>query len=131
MDALQVFHLNHYNLSLVKIELKFFSTIEIAFFVGTIVSLSNLCHLTCLLTFFHVCNKATKFGQEKKRQYDHEFKEGGQRDANQVLSNGLLPTLFSALYLLECGYGERPIDFVNNYNSTWYSIAVVGKLVLK
>ena len=106
--------------------IKIFVSFCVAFFVGTIVALSNLCHLTCLLTFFHACNKATKFRHEQKRKCDQDFKEGGQRDANQVLSNGLLPTLFSAMYLLECGYGERPIDYLNNYNSTWYSIAVLG-----
>ena len=49
---------------------------EKAFFVGTLVTLSSLCHMACLLTFFHVCNKATKFKQEAKRKYDHDFKEG-------------------------------------------------------
>ncbi len=122
-----------------------------AFIVGTLVTLSSLYHMICLLTFFNVCNKATKFRNELKRKFDTDFKEGkfemlffiwilninlfkskfnlkdGQRDATQVLSNGFFPALFSAMYLVECGYGERPIDFLNDYKSTWYTVAILGE----
>jgi uncharacterized membrane protein len=106
--------------------------------------------MVCLLTFFNVCNKATKFRNELKRKYDPDFKEGifllllhfspcmfvlklkskkkkgGQRDATQVLSNGFFPALFATMYLVECGYGERPIDFLNDYKCTWYTMAILG-----
>ena len=52
--------------------------------------------------------------------------QGGQRNALQVLCNGLVPTFFSTLYLTECGFGERPIDFVNYYKESWYTLAVLG-----
>jgi uncharacterized membrane protein len=55
------------------------------------------------------------------------FKQDGQRDAAQVLSNGFMATFFSVLYLLDCGFGEKPIDFIYDYKATRYSLAVLGK----
>ena len=52
--------------------------------------------------------------------------QAGERNAKQVLSNGLLQTILSLLYLNDCGSGERPIDFINDFNSTWYTIAILG-----
>ncbi|KAI4335801.1 hypothetical protein L6164_014411 [Bauhinia variegata] len=40
-----------------------------------------------LLVFFFTSSKLTKVGEEKKRKVDPEFKQGGQRNWIQVLSN--------------------------------------------
>lgn len=98
-----------------------------AFFIGIIVSYSNLCHLCSLLAFFYASNKATKYRQEEKKKIDSEFKPGGQRDWLQVVSNGFFATFYSLFYIIECGYGEKPIDFEHEYKSSWYSVAVLGK----
>jgi uncharacterized protein (TIGR00297 family) len=52
----------------------------------------------------------------------------GQRDIFQVLCNGFIPCLFSILYLIDCGPGQRPVDFMYNYNATWYTIAILASL---
>jgi uncharacterized membrane protein len=125
-----------------------------AAFVGFFVTYSNLCHFASLLTFFYVSNRATKYKQFEKKKFEAEFKESqfnmkillvfnlvihliflfiiidskkdGQRDAAQVLSNGFFATFFSVLYLLDCGYGETPIDFLHDYKASRYSLAVLG-----
>lgn len=69
-------------------------------------------HITLRLQFYLFCQKL----------------KGGQRDATQVLCNGFFATFFSILYLVDCGYGERPIDFAYDYKSTRYSLAILGTL---
>jgi uncharacterized membrane protein len=91
-----------------------------------IVSYSNYCHLVALMTFFYLANKATNYRDDVKKKFDPEYKEGGQRDWLQVVSNGFFATFFSAFYINECGFGERPIDFEHDYKPSWYSIAVLG-----
>lgn len=54
--------------------------------------------------------------------------KGGQRNVYQVLSNGFLAVFFSFLYIIDCGYGERPIDFVNDYRATRYTLAVLSNM---
>lgn len=110
-----------------NIELKKLKNFPLAFFVGIIVSYSNFCHLCSLLAFFYASNKATKFRQEEKKKFDSEYKQGGQRDWLQVISNGFFATFYSIFYIIECGHGERPIDFEHDYKSSWYSVAVLGK----
>ncbi len=107
-----------------------------------------------MLTFFYVSNRATKYKQFEKKKFEAEFKESkfnakeikyfiiklyylshfgikdGQRDAAQVLSNGFFAAFFSVLYILDCGYGEKPIDFIYDYKATRYSLAVLGNFDL-
>ncbi|XAR53302.1 hypothetical protein NMG60_11021805 [Bertholletia excelsa] len=46
-----------------------------------------------LLVFFFTSSKLTKVGEDKKRRVDADFKEGGQRNWVQVLSNSGIATL--------------------------------------
>ncbi|XP_028801211.1 protein PGR [Neltuma alba] len=46
-----------------------------------------------LLVFFFTSSKLTKIGEDKKRKVDPEFKEGGQRNWIQVLSNSGVATV--------------------------------------
>lgn len=43
-----------------------------------------------LLAFFLTSSKLTKFGEEKKRLVDADFKEGGQRNWYYFVSIGLI-----------------------------------------
>jgi len=99
-----------------------------AFLVGVIVTASNLCHFAALFTFFSICNKATKFRSDKKTSLNSNYKTESRRNAMQVIANGLLPSLFSALYVIDCGTGERPIDFTRDYKATSYTIAILASL---
>lgn len=38
-----------------------------------------------------------------------------------------MPTLLAVIYILDCGVGETPIDFENNYHASMISMGVLGK----
>ena len=69
---------------------------------------------------------ATKFRSDKKREFEADFKEGGQRNWIQVLCNGGMASQLAILYLLDVGCGDRPIDFDKDYRSSWLSIGILG-----
>lgn len=80
-----------------------------------------------LVVFFFSSSRATKFRAQLKRKFEHDFKEGeGQRNWVQVLCNGGMATQLALLYLLDCGSGERAIDFAKEYRSSWLGIAVMS-----
>lgn len=94
--------------------------------VGFVLTLTSYCFLACLFTFFVTSSKATKFRSERKRKLQDDFKEGGQRNWIQVLCNGGMATQLALLYLLDSGCGERPVDFLRDYRSSWLSLGVLG-----
>ncbi|XP_034483525.1 transmembrane protein 19 isoform X2 [Drosophila innubila] len=80
-----------------------------------------------LVVFFFSSSRATKFRAQLKRKFEHDFKEGeGQRNWVQVLCNGGMATQLALLYLIDCGSGERAIDFAKEYRSSWLGIAVMS-----
>lgn len=95
---------------------------------GFILTLTSFAHLACLMAFFVSSSKATKFRMNKKKRFDCDFKEGGQRNWIQVLCNGGMASQLALLYLLDVGCGERPIDFVKDYRSSWLSLGILGAL---
>lgn len=63
-----------------------------------------------LLVFFFTSSKLTKVGEDKKRSIDAEFKEGGQRNWMQVLSNsGIASVLALAVWRL-AGWEDKCLD---------------------
>lgn len=54
---------------------------------------------------------------------EKDFKVGGQRNWMQVLCNGGVGAFLALCHLIECGVGEKPIDFENYYVASW-----MGKL---
>ncbi|XP_064545810.1 transmembrane protein 19 [Drosophila montana] len=80
-----------------------------------------------LVVFFFSSSRATKFRAQLKRKFEDDFKEGeGQRNWVQVLCNGGMATQLALLYLIDCGSGERSIDFAKEYRSSWLGIAVMS-----
>ncbi|XP_014605948.1 PREDICTED: transmembrane protein 19 isoform X1 [Polistes canadensis] len=94
--------------------------------VGFILTLTNLCHLISLATFFVTGSKATKFRSNIKKNQERDFKEGGQRSWAHVVCNAGVATHLALLYLLDVGCGERPIDFDKYYRSSWLSIGILA-----
>lgn len=43
-----------------------------------------------------------------------------------MLCNGGMAMQLALLYLLDCGSGERPIDFGAQYRSSWLGIGILG-----
>ena len=62
-----------------------------------------------------------------KCQYDLS-QLGGQRNWVQVICNGGVAAFASALYLVEVGCGERPVDFARDFNTSIFSMALLGSL---
>lgn len=93
---------------------------------GFVLSITSYTHVACLIAFFVTSSRATRFRSERKKKFEEEFKEGGQRNWIQVLCNGGMATQLALLYLLDVGSGERPIDFVKDYRSSWLSIGILG-----
>ncbi|XP_055626328.1 transmembrane protein 19 isoform X2 [Toxorhynchites rutilus septentrionalis] len=94
---------------------------------AVILSISSHAFLACLATFFFSSSRATKFRSHLKRKFEEDFKEGeGQRNWAQVICNAGMATQLALLYLLDCGYGERPIDFIQLYRSSWLGVGIMG-----
>lgn len=123
----------------------------LAFVVGFVLTLANLCFFADLLIFFFTSSRATKVKGHLKKKIEEDFKEGkhcklgknvsfldcvkleflqfpgGQRNWIQVLCNGGMATQLSLLYLLDVGASERPIDFIKDYRASWLSLGVMGE----
>lgn len=95
--------------------------------VAFILSIASHAFFASLAVFFFTSSRATKFRSHLKRKIEKDFKEGeGQRNWTQVLCNGGMATQLALLYLLDCGSGERPINFADHYRSSWLGIGVLS-----
>ncbi|XP_030552914.1 protein PGR [Rhodamnia argentea] len=63
-----------------------------------------------LLVFFFTSSKLTKVGEEKKRKVDPDFKEGGQRNWVQVLSNSAIATVLVVVIWTLTGWKDECLD---------------------
>ncbi|XP_061571192.1 transmembrane protein 19 [Cololabis saira] len=99
-----------------------------ALLVGFVLTMANYSFFSALLAFFITSSKLTRWGGEKKKKIDAEYKEGGQRNWIQVLCNGGVPTELALLYMIEVGPGEIPIDFGKQYSASWMSLSLLGAL---
>lgn len=98
------------------------------FFVGLILTYSSYCFLACLLTFFITSSKATRFGSGRKKKFESDFKEGGQRNWIQVICNGGMAVEVALIYVLEGGAGEFSLNFSSNVLRSWLAAAVLSAL---
>lgn len=97
------------------------------FLMAVILTIANLGFLGCLAAFFFSSTFATKYKSKKKEKLEEDHKEGGQRNWIQALCNAGMATQLALLYLLDCGSGEKPIDFKQLYRCSWLQIAVMSK----
>lgn len=87
--------------------------------IAHILSIASPVYLLILATFFFSSSRATKYRQDFKRKIEKDFKIGGQRNWVQVICNGGVGCALALCHIIECGIGERPIDFENNYVASW------------
>ncbi|KAM6895380.1 transmembrane protein 19 [Xenentodon cancila] len=99
-----------------------------ALLVGFVLTMANFSFFSALLAFFITSSKLTRWGGEKKKKIDVEYKEGGQRNWIQVLCNGGVPTELALLYMIEMGPGEIPVDFGKQYSASWMCLSLLGAL---
>lgn len=101
----------------------------VAFFMGFVETLSNLCMLATTVAFFLAGTRATKFKQSTKLFDEHDAKSAGKRNWIQVIANGGVGMELSILMLIERGpANELPINFPYDYFPTWLSIAFLGSM---
>ncbi|XP_072983486.1 protein PGR-like [Typha latifolia] len=79
-----------------------------------------------LLVFFFTSSKLTRVGEERKRAIDSEFKEGGQRDWKQVLSNSGIATLLVITIASFTGGQDRCLDTMESNLITGLLGGVIG-----
>ncbi|XP_039117442.1 protein PGR-like [Dioscorea cayenensis subsp. rotundata] len=79
-----------------------------------------------ILVFFFTSSKLTKFGQEKKRTIDEDFKEGGQRNWIQVLANSAIATVLVVILVTITGGEDRCLDTKNSALITGLTGGVIG-----
>ncbi|KAJ4837588.1 hypothetical protein Tsubulata_009694 [Turnera subulata] len=63
-----------------------------------------------LLAFFFTSSKLTKVGEERKKKIDADFKEGGQRNWVQVVSNSGIATVLAAGVWKLAGWRDVCLD---------------------
>lgn len=87
--------------------------------VAMFLTVASPVYLVTLAAFFFSSSRATKYRQDVKRKIEKDFKVGGQRNWLQVLCNGGVGAFLALCHLVECGVGERAIDFGNDYVVSW------------
>ncbi|KAH7848829.1 hypothetical protein Vadar_008691 [Vaccinium darrowii] len=97
----------------------------LGFIVMTIHIAVNYRFGAMLLVFFFTSSKLTKVGQEKKRSVDAEFKEGGQRNWIQVLSNSGIATILVIIFWKLSGSQDRCLDSKESHLLT----ALIGGMI--
>lgn len=96
-------------------------------FTAIILSIASYMFLACLAAFFFTSSRATRFRADQKRRIEVDFKGGeGRRNWVQVLCNAGSSALLALLYLLDCGSGERPIDFGRQYRASWLAVGIMS-----
>lgn len=85
--------------------------------------------LASLAAFFFSSSRATRFRADRKKRIEADHRDGeGQRNWVQVLCNGGMPTQLALLYLLDCGSGERAIDFGREYRASWLALGILSSM---
>ncbi|GFR96268.1 transmembrane protein 19 [Elysia marginata] len=98
-------------------------------FVGFILTVSCVRFFASLLAFFLAASKATVYRSEAKKKVEADFKEGGQRNWVQVVSNGGPACVFAILYMWEVGSLDVPVNFNSRlYSASWYAVATMACL---
>ena len=84
------------------------------------------------MAFFYVTRKATGHVENLKKLSGEDELATENYDILRVIANGFIPFLYSVLYLLDCGSGDRPIEFNSNYNiqANKYAVSVLGEHML-
>ena len=99
----------------------------IAFFISSSI-LTKVPHID-FPSCWHV-NSRFQFKSSKKKSIEEEFKEGGQRNWEQVFANGGWGTVCAALYLYYGGGIEVCLDFHEHYLLSAFIAAFIGYSLL-
>ncbi|CAK9172272.1 unnamed protein product [Ilex paraguariensis] len=98
----------------------------LGFIVMTIHIAVNYRFGAMLLAFFFTSSKLTKVGEEKKRKVDADFKEGGQRNWIQVISNSGIATILVLIFWKLTGSQDKCLDSKESNLITSLIAGVIG-----
>ncbi|KAM6584473.1 hypothetical protein CsatB_011475 [Cannabis sativa] len=79
-----------------------------------------------ILVFFFTSSKLTKVGEEKKRRVDADFKDGGQRNWVQVLSNSGISTILVLIIWRVTQWEDKCLDSKSSILVTSLIGGVIG-----
>ncbi|XP_048423439.1 protein PGR-like isoform X3 [Pyrus x bretschneideri] len=79
-----------------------------------------------LLVFFFTSSKLTKVGEDKKRRVDADFREGGQRNWVQLLSNSGIASILVLVLGAKSGLQEKCLDSDDSFLVTSLVGGVIG-----
>lgn len=96
--------------------------------IGMSMILSSYIGMIALITCYLAASKATRFGEDIKRQFEPNFKNGGQRNWIQVISNLGAANIALLLRLIWFGVGEIRLDFLHSENY-WNSWLLLSSLI--
>jgi len=97
-----------------------------AVFVGFFTALASIRFAVVLVAFFLSSSILTKFKSSKKKIIEEDFKEGGQRNWEQVFANGGGGTVCALLYLYYGGGTEVCLDFHEHFLLSAIITAFIG-----
>lgn len=102
----------------------------VAFVLGFVETLSNLCMIATSVAFFLACTRASKFKQKSKVDLiEEDSRNIGRRNWIQVIANGGVGLEVAILMLIERGpANEMPINFLYDYFPSWLSLAFLGSM---
>ncbi|KAK3041615.1 hypothetical protein RJ639_001425 [Escallonia herrerae] len=87
-----------------------FSGALVGFIIMAIHLAVNYRYGAMLLVFFFTSSKLTKIGEDRKRSVDADFKEGGQRNWIQVISNSGISTILVMILWKLTGSQDKCLD---------------------
>ncbi|XP_027203045.2 transmembrane protein 19 [Dermatophagoides pteronyssinus] len=96
--------------------------------IGMSVILSSYVGMVAFITCYLATSKATRIGEDIKRQFEPNFKKGGQRNWIQIVSNLGAANIALLLRLIWFGVGEIRLDFLHNENY-WNSWLLLSSLI--
>ncbi|XP_010925296.1 protein PGR isoform X1 [Elaeis guineensis] len=79
-----------------------------------------------LLVFFFTASKLTRVGEERKRNIDAEFKEGGQRNWVQVLANSAIASILAIIFAAINGGQDMCLDTKRSSLTTGLVGGIIG-----
>lgn len=79
-----------------------------------------------ILVFFFTSSKLTKFGVEKKKMVDADFKESGQRNWMQVMCNSAIATALVVSVGVMTGWQDRCLDTKDSVRITCLIGGIIG-----
>lgn len=106
------------------------SAIPMVLIFGYIIAVTSGVFAASIVGFLILGSAVTKIGQKIKREFDVDFKEDGQRNWVQVVSNCGVVTVICLVQIISVGHGEGSVDFRNFIDASSDSVPSPRSLLM-